>query len=68
MMGAIKAILAYRIIRYYSFAIRMMNLAIASLPSYLNLTFMMFVLVFFFAFIGQELFQGRYDMMHSETG
>ena len=51
-MVALKAILAYRFIKYYSFAIKMMNLALASLPSYLNLTFLMFILVFMFACIG----------------
>lgn len=51
-MVALKAILAYRFIKYYSFAIKMMNLALASLPSYLNLTFLMFILVFLFACIG----------------
>lgn len=49
---SLKAILAYRIIKYYPFAINMMAIATSTLPSYLNLTFLMFVLILVYGLLG----------------
>jgi hypothetical protein len=49
---ALKAILFYRIIKYYPFAIKMMTIARNTLPSYLNLSFLMFMLIFVSGFLG----------------
>lgn len=67
-MRASKAILCFRIIKYYDFAIKMMIIAEETLPSYINLTILMFTLILIYALIGMEFFRRTYDTIHNEKG
>lgn len=67
-LSTLKAILFYRVIVYYEFAQKMITIAEQTLSSYLNLTFLMFVLILIYALVGMEVFQRKYDTQEDELG
>lgn len=63
LMRAFKALMFYRVIKYNVFAVRIMNIAQRTVPSYLNLAFLMFFFISIFAIIGMEFFVKRFNEM-----
>jgi hypothetical protein len=65
-MRGSKVLFFFRIIKYYDFAIKMMRIAEETFPSYISLTFLMFVTILTYAMLGMEFFRGKYDTIHNE--
>jgi hypothetical protein len=55
-MRAFKALMFYRVLKYNTFAVRIMDIASETVPSYLNLTFLMVYVILIFAIVGMEFF------------
>jgi hypothetical protein len=61
-----KSILFYRIIKYNGFAVRIMNIAERTLPSYLSLVVLMFIMIMVYALFAVEIFGGKFDQEDAE--
>ncbi|CAD8124288.1 unnamed protein product [Paramecium sonneborni] len=57
-----QALLIYRIIKYNDFALKIAKITKKSLPSFLNLILLMITLIFCFAFIGMNLYKGKFPI------
>lgn len=60
-MRAFKAFMFYRVIKYNDFAIKISKIAIKTVPSYLNLTFLVGFVIFLFAIVGMQFFVNKFD-------
>lgn len=61
LMRGFMAILFYRIIKYSPFAVKIMHIAEKTLPSYISLILLMFVMIFIYALFGMEIFANKFD-------
>ncbi|CAK57129.1 unnamed protein product (macronuclear) [Paramecium tetraurelia] len=62
LLNSSQALLIYRIIKYNNFALKIAKITKKSLPSFLNLIFLMITLIFCFAFIGMNLYKGKFPI------
>ncbi|CAD8206266.1 unnamed protein product [Paramecium pentaurelia] len=62
LLNSSQALLIYRIIKYNNFALKIANITKKSLPSFLNLILLMITLIFCFAFIGMNLYKGKFPI------
>ncbi|CAD8119651.1 unnamed protein product [Paramecium sonneborni] len=62
LLNSSQTLLIYRIIKYNNFALKIAKITKKSLPSFLNLILLMITLIFCFAFVGMNLYKGKFPI------
>ncbi|CAD8172436.1 unnamed protein product [Paramecium pentaurelia] len=60
-LRASKAFMLYRVIKYNKFIVRIMKIAQLTMKSYINITFLMFYVIFMYAIMGLQFFVNKFD-------